>query len=182
MGKKKSLFISIILVILLIFIVATSTYAYLTTVTNEEEVGTGSGILDINYTKPGNLTGNFIPSVNRDGGLTTSAKASLKTGSENALFNMYLTPTALTNLNIPALKWEVEGIREGSVVCSGSGNFSTAIVGTPITIIDGCALSTIETTFNIYVWLDSSLIQSAVGGVNFGAKIGADSVPITGGF
>ena len=182
MGKKKSLLISIILVILLIITVATATYAYLATVTNEEGVGAGSGILDINYTKPANLTGNFIPSTSRVGGLTTSAKASLKTDSESALFNMYLTPTSLTNLNITALKWEVEGIRDGSIVCSGSGDFSQAIVNTPITIINKCALSKTETTFNIYVWLDSNLIQGAVGGVNFGAKIGADSIPITGEF
>ena len=180
MGKKKSLFISVILVTLIIVSVFTATYAYLATVTNEEGVGTGSSMLDINYTKPADLTGNFIPSVNRRGGLTTNAKASLKTGSENALFNMYLTPTALTNLNIPALKWEAEGIRDGVTVCSKHGDFSAATIGTPITIIEGCTLSTTETTFNIYVWLDSSLIQSAVGGVNFGAKIGADSVPITG--
>lgn len=151
MGKKKSLFISVILVMLLIVAVVTATSAFLATITNEGSIGTGSGMLDINYTKPASLTGNFIPSTDRSGGLTTTAKASLKSGSENALFNMYLTPTALTNLNIPALKWEVEGIRDGIIVCSKNGDFSDATVDTPIKIIEGCLLSTTETTFNIYV-------------------------------
>lgn len=193
MGKKKNLVISIILVILLIVVVVSTTYAFLSAITNEEEVGAGSGMLDINYTKPNDLTdenSSLYPSSTRNGGLKATATASLKTGSEVAIFNMYITPTALTNLNIPALKWEAEGIRDGEVICSGNGNFSGATVNEPIKLfvndindnIDDCVLSTDETTFNIYVWLDSSLVQGSPAGATFGAKIGADSVQITGGF
>ena len=184
------MFVSVILVILFIVIVGSATYAYLAAITNEGTIGTGSGMLDINYTEPGDITGSFVPSVDRSGGLSTTARASLKTGSVDAIFNMYITPTALTNLNIPALKWEAEGVRDGNVICSGSGDFSTATVGEPIKLfanditdnIDDCVLSTDETTFNIYIWLDAGLITTSLGGISFGATLGADSVEVTGKF
>ena len=182
MSKKKSVFISIVIVLLVIVVVTAVTYAYFASITNEEQVGTGSGMLGINYVKPGDLTGTLMLSTDRGGGLKTTATASLTEDSEGALFNMYITPTQLTNLNIPALKWEVEGVREGNVVCYGNGDFGSAEVGTSIKILNGCSLSTTATTFTIYIWLDSSLVNSAVGGASFDAKIGADSVPITGGF
>lgn len=189
MGMKK-LFGSIAFIFVLIVGVFSLTSAYLAIVTNEEDVSTGSGMLDIDYTKPGNLTGQLRASIDRSTGLMTFAKASLKVGSEKSIFNMYIIPTALTNLNIPALKWEAEGIRDGQIICSNSGDFSSAVVGEPMKLfvndindnIDDCVLSMEETTFNIYVWLDINLVDTAINGTNFGAKISADSVPITGGF
>lgn len=188
MDRKKKVIISIISVILIIVVVAAATYAYIVAITNEEEATTGSGLLDINYTEPADITGVLSPSTDRSGGLFTSAKASLKTSSVVAILNMYITPTALDNLNIPALKWEAEGVRNGEVICSGSGDFSAATVGEPINLfennitdnIDDCVLSTADTTFNIYIWLDADLINTALGGIRFGATIGADSVDITG--
>lgn len=188
MNRKKKIIISIISVLLLIVVVGAATYAYIVAITNEEDVNTGSGMLDINYSEPGDITGTLAPSPDRSGGLSTCATASLKDGSVDAILNMYITPTALTNLNIEALKWEAEGIRNGEVICSGSGNFSTAVVDEPIKLfsndvtddIDDCMLSTDETIFNIYIWLDADLINTSLGGVSFGATIGADSVDITG--
>lgn len=190
MDRKKKIIISIIGVLFLVVVVAAATYAYILTITNEEDVKTGSGMLDINYTEPGDISGSFVPSDDRSGGLFTYAKASLKNGSVEAILNMYITPTALTNLNIPALKWEAEGVRNGQIICSGSGDFSNAVVGEPIKLfkndvadnIDDCMLSTDETTFNIYIWLDADLINTSLSGVSFGAAIGADSVDITGRF
>lgn len=182
MSKKKSVIVSIVIVLLIVVVVSAITYAYYIAVTNEESVDTGSGKLDINYVKPGDLTGTLLLSTSRDGGLKTTATASLNDGSVDALFNMYITPTVLTNLDIPALKWEVEGVRDGEIVCSDNGDFEGAEVNTKIKILDSCLLSTTETTFTVYIWLDASLVTTTVGGASFDAKIGADSVPITGGF
>lgn len=190
MTGKKKIVISIISILLLIVVVGAVTYAYIVSITNEGNTTTESGMLGINYGEPDDISGNFVPSTDRSGGLSTSATASLKDGSVGAILNMYITPTALTNLNIPALKWEAEGIRNGEVICSGSGDFSNAVVGEPISLfvndvtdnIDDCILSTDETTFNIYIWLDVSLLNTSLGGVSFGATIGADSVNITGNF
>ena len=180
MNKKKNVIVAIIIVVLIVFVVSSITYAYLLAMTNEEIVDNGSGELDINYVKPNDLTGGLAMSSNREGGLKSVATASLNEGSVDALFNMYITPTVLTNLNIPALKWEVEGVRNGSVVCYNSGDFSSAVVDTKIKILDSCQLDYSETKFTVYIWLDSSLVTTSVGGAQFDAKIGADSVPITG--
>lgn len=183
MDKKKKFIISVIVVILLTIVVAAVTYAYLMAITNEGTIdSTGSGELSINYQKPADLTGNLSMSASRDSGLKTTATASLNEGSVDALFNMYITPTALTNLNIPALKWEVEGVRNGQTVCSDSGDFSNAEVDTKFKILDSCKLSTDVTTFTVYIWIDTSLVTTSIGGAQFDAKIGVDSVPITGGF
>lgn len=182
MGDKKKVIISIIGVIMIIIMVVAATYAYLMAVTNEGNIdNTGSGELSISYQKPSDLTGNLAISTSRDNGLKAVATASLNEGSVDALFNMYITPTALTNLNIPALRWEVEGVRDDEIVCTGSGDFSDAVVDTKFKILDSCELSTDVTTFTVYIWLDANLITSSVAGSQFDAKIGADSVPITGG-
>ena len=157
MNKRKRLVISIVFVLLLIVVVGSTTYAYIVTMTNEGNASTGSGMLDINYDAPDDITGNLIPSTDRSGGLFTTTTASVSEGSQIAYLNMYITPTALTNLNIAALKWETEGLRDTNgdgndeVVCSWNGNFSTAEVNKAIKVIDGCKLDYDDTTFNIYM-------------------------------
>lgn len=181
MNRKKKLIISIISVIMITIVVFAATYAYYMAVTNEGTIDTtGSGELSINYQKPNDLTGNLTMSSSRENGLKAVATASLNEGSVDGLFNMHITPKAPFNLNIPALKWEVEGVRDGEIVCTGSGDFSSAVVDEKLTILNGCKLSTEITTFTVYIWLDASLITTSVGGAQFDAKIGADSVPITG--
>lgn len=186
MDKRRKLIISIVMVILLVVIVGAVTYAYIVAITNSGDVNNSSGMLDINYDAPADITGSFIPSTDRSGGLFTTTKASLVAGSQVAYLNMYVTPTALTNLNISALKWETEGLRDINddgtldVVCYKSGNFSTALVDEPIKVVDACQLDYDDTTFNIYIWLDASLLNTSLSGATFGAKIGADSVDITG--
>ena len=186
MSREKKIIFSIAMVILLIVVVTSSTYAFLAATTNDGSTNAGSGMLGINYEPPGDIGGTLIPSLDRSGGLFTSTTASLKTGSQKALFNMYLTPTALTNLNISSFKWETEALRDTNndgvqdVVCSKNGNFNGATVNTAIKIVDACELTYDATTFNIYIWLDSSTFDSSISGASFGASIGADSVNITG--
>lgn len=186
MDKRRKLIISITFVILILFVVISSTYAFLLFMTNGEDVSTGSGMLGINYVTPDDIGGSLAPSTNRDGGLFTTTTVSLQTGSEKALFNMYITPTSLINMDIAALKWEAEGLRDTNndgvdeVVCFDNGNFYGATINNAIKIIDSCALDYTDTIFNIYIWLDLNAIDAPLSGAAFAAKIGADSVNITG--
>jgi len=186
MSNKRIVGISIMVVVLIVLVVSGVTYAYLMAVTDEGTLDAGSGKLDINYVGPtaDSLTGNIISSDSRDSGIKATATASLNTGSEDALFNLYITPTSLSGLNISAFKWEVEGMRGGSIVdaCSGSGNFAGVTANTKITMVSGCPLDTATTTFYIYIWLDGSLITDAISNASFKASIGANSTPITGEF
>ena len=181
MNKRKSIVISIVIVILIIVLVAGGTSAYLVAITNEQQVDTGSGMLGINYSPPDSdaLTGVLNASSDRNRGLHAVAKASLESSSEAALFNMYVTPTTLSdNLKIEAFKWEV--VVDGTVI--KHGDFSKASVSTPIKVVDSYALTTDDTEFNIYIWLDASMLTSAISGAGFAAKITADTVQITGEF
>lgn len=181
MDKKKSLIISIITVLLIVILVSGTTYAYLSSRTNGENVDTGSGMVDINYTiEPENITGNLSSSLNRDGGLKATATVSLNKNSEEALLNMYILPTALTNLNVAAFKWEVEGYSGDEIIYTNSGDFSNAIEGNPIKIVNGYSPTENNVEFHIYMWLDSKLMNTFIDRVTFGAKITADSVPLTG--
>lgn len=186
MDKKKKLIISICVVLLIACFAVSATYAYFLAVTDEGEASTGSGMVGINYTPPADIGGILTVSTDRNGGLFTTTTASLEAGSQNALFNMYITPTSLNNMNIEALKWEAEGLRdtnddgEDEIVCSLNGNFKNAEVNKSFKIINGCELDYEATTFNIYIWLDANLLSSSISNATFGAKIGADSVDITG--
>lgn len=180
MNKRKSIIVSIVIVLLIVVLVTGATYAYLTSITNEEQIDTGSGMLGINYNAPDDITTGILnASSDRSRGLLSVATASLESDSEEALFNMYITPTTLSdNLKIEAFKWEV--VVDGTVI--KSGNFADANVGTSIKVVDSYKLSTATTTFNIYIWLDASLISTGISSTSFSASIGADSVPITGSF
>lgn len=182
MNKRKSIIISVSIVIFIIVLVFSATYAYLVSITNEGNINEESGMLGINYNPPldSALTGTLNASSDRNGGLIAVASASLKTNSEKALFNMYITPTILSDsLKIEAFKWEV--VVDGVVI--RDGDFADgASVNTPIKIVDSYELTTDTTVFNIYIWLDVSTLQTGVGAASFKADITADSVPITGSF
>ena len=181
--NKRRIFVYAALVTAFMLLIFGATYAFIISMTNSEDVQTGSGLLNINYVGPDTSVFEDVvinPSPNRNGGIMTTASASLASDSVRALFNMSITPTAITNLNISALKWEVEAITNGTVVYSNSGNFSSAEVDVKFNIVQEFDLSTDVTTFNIYIWLDESLIENAIDNAAFNIKIGADSTQITG--
>lgn len=183
MDKKKKILLYIVLVVLFSVIVASASYAYIVSKTNEENVNNDSGKVDVVYNITENITGvELMPSENASGGLNSIAVARLNTNSVPAAFNIYITPTSIVGLNIAALKWEVVGTNNGTTVYSNNGNFSTATKDTPITIVNGYELKSTDTTFNIYIWLDANLINTALDNNRFTAKISADTVPITGNY
>lgn len=160
------------------------TYAWLTLVTNSVTVESASGTLDIDYNiSNANLGGTLIPSATRSGGVMESVTAKLNTGSVDSSINLYITPTLITGISSAALMWEVDVVNtSGAVINHYSGDFSSAVVDTPIKIVDGYSLSSSLLTFNIYVWLDGSRLNSINSTNRFTATITADSVPITGEF
>lgn len=182
MNKNKRIITSIAIVILIIIIGVGATYAFFIASTNSGNATTNTGELDIIYDPFDPLTGNLMSSPNRSTGLSASATASLATGSVDALFSMSIIPTLISDeLKTNALVWEVEGVRNGSIVCSGRGNFSSAVVGVPIEVFaNGCDLDTEVTTFTVYIWLNENLISSSINDASFNATINVNSVPITG--
>ncbi|MGM9881914.1 MAG: hypothetical protein ACI31S_03610 [Bacilli bacterium] len=182
MSNKKKMIIIITLVVLGIFLIAGITYAYIASVTNEESINTGSGKLDISFDITESITGNLVASSGRDDGIIAVANAKLNADSVAGIINIYITPTVIDGLAISALKWEVEGLNDSSIVYTASGDFSSANVNEAIKIVDGYELKSTVTTFNIYIWLDGSMISTDISGNRFAANLSGDSVPITGRF
>ena len=182
MSNKKYTITIIVGVILGIFLIAGFAYAYIVSVTNEESVDTGSGKLDIAFDITESITGNLIASSRREEGLIAVANAKLNGDSVPAALNLYITPTVIDGLAISALKWEVEGLNNSTLVYTSSGDFSGATADEAIKIVDGYELKSTVTTFNIYIWLDGSMISTDISGKRFAADLSGDSVPITGRF
>lgn len=183
MKDKKKLMISITVILIIVVLVCGATVAFLYSRTNESDAGADTGKLDISYSiTPKSITGNLLPTASRSDGLVATAVAKLNAGSVSGAFNIYITPTSIDGLNIDALIWEVEGVNNGSVVYTNSGNFSTATKDTPIKIVNAYNLLTTDTTFTIYIWLQGSKLTTAIDNKTFSAKISADSVNVTGTF
>lgn len=183
MDKKKKIGLYIVFVLLLCVVVGAASYAYIVARTSEENIVNNSGKVDVDYTITENITGmQLIPSSDRTDGLHSVAIAKINTGSVPSAFNIYITPTSIEGLNISALKWEVVGTYNDTIVYSKNGDFSTAVKDVPITIVDKYELKSTNTTFDIYIWLDASLINTALDNNRFTAKISADTVQITGSY
>lgn len=181
--RRKKIGLYIVFVLLLCIVVGAASYAYIVARTSEGNVDNNSGKVDVDYTITENITGiQLMPSEDKSGGLHSVATAKINSGSVPSAFNIYITPTSITGLNIAALKWEVVGTYNGTTVYSKNGNFSTAVKDTPITIVDKYELKSTNTTFDIYIWLDANLINTALNDNRFTAKISADTVQITGSY
>ena len=182
MKKNKEITLIVLSVVMLILIIAGTSYAFISTSTGEGDVNTKTGKLNVVYTVPDNITGELIPSSDKDDGLKPVATAKLGDNSVDAKFNLYIKPTVITGLSTSAFKWEVYGVMNGVTVYSNTGTFEGATADTPLKIVDGYKLSTSVTTFNIYIWVDGSEMTDSMSGKSFTAKIIADSTPITSGF
>lgn len=186
MEKRKKIIISILFVLLTIIITAGISYAAFVFITNSGIVEANSGKLDIAYNiEDSSVSGILIPSATKSGGISTSVTAKINSGSVDAGINLYLTPTAITGLPITAIKWEVDVVNtSGVVVNTYSGDLSTSIMNTPYRILEAYPLSSNLLTFNIYIWLNGSLVtnENFDSDNSFSAVISADSIAITGEF
>ena len=175
--KKAKVIGTILGVILFIALIAGFTYAYLLSRV-EKTVTTGSGKFSIDYQIVQNITSSSLsPSSNKDEGLHGIVKAKLSENSVAGKFNIYITPSVIDGLNSNALKYEVY-IHNGDLTTGTNGNFSTA------TNVENYDLTstTNYVTFDIFIWLDNSLITNDMIGKTFKATISADSTAITGEF
>lgn len=188
--SKKGFILSIVAVLLIVIVISGATFAYFSGKTNEEEATSAAGKLNVIYTITDNIANATLSaSSKREDGILSVVTARVGENSVDAAFNIYLTPTVLTNVtdsDLNALKWEVDIIHDVDI-STVSGTFSGATINVPIKIIDGYNLLSTDTTFNIYVWLNGNDIENDNTGTNlatsrFSAVISADSVNISGEF
>ena len=183
MIKSKKVILSIVCVLLLIAVVSASTYAYFTARSEDVNFGSNTGKVDIVYNVRENINNidRLIPVLSKEKGIISVVDASLTMDSVKSKLNLYLTPTVFSDeLNIEALRWDVVvNDKDGNYITTYSGNFVDASLDNPMKVVDGYLLSTENTIFNIYVWLDAKLITNNINENNFKFKISSDIVNIT---
>ena len=155
--EKRKIIGAFLGVVLFLVLMAGISYAYLafsksTTSDNMSK----SGKIDVVFTSGADLTGALRPSSDKEGGISSTSSIRITTGSLPAKGILKLNITSIsTEIATSALKWEV--YKDSETTPYNSGDFNGVSSGDIIEIVKDYQLTTTDTNFTIYIWLDGSL-------------------------
>ena len=188
----KKIVVYIIALSLVMFITIGVTYAYFSTSVNsgDKQVG-GSHRLEVIYTGDTEISGNLKLVNSKEEGFIRKVYIKLSDRSVGAASNLYINVEKITaDLAVLALHWEVYGFKEGNEVYHDDGTFmdcgginetkSKCTNGKRIYIVTDYVLSTTDTEFVVYLWLDGNEVGNEVLGDTLKGYIGAETNNITG--
>ena len=185
--KKITIYISTILILSIITVGAT--YAYLVASTNsvKNAIDGTSAELIVNYTGGTKIEGSMSLSKDKSGGHNTTVNISLDDNSVIAQADLFININSISSsLATEGLVWEVYKTVNGTESYIGTGNFSTCYSGNKcsngdkILIVDNYVLSTTNTAFTVYVWLNGDKVGNEVIGASFSGTISAETEEFTG--
>jgi len=168
------------------------TYAYFSTsVTTDEGGSGGSHRLEIIYTGDTEISGNLKLVSAKEEGYIRNLNIGLSDRSVGATANIYINiETISSDLAVPGLHWEVYGFKNDVEVYHDDGTFmdcgeinetkSKCANGKKIYIVTDYVLSTTNTEFVVYLWLNGNEVGNEVLGDTLKGYIGAESHNITG--
>ena len=175
----KKQIIYIIGVLLVAIIIVGSTYAFLNAmVTAPDEVNANSSNLNIVYSGSGSFNETISIVSNRNEGSSTTINMYTANNSVSPLINLYINIQTMTpNLAIEGFVWEVCAVRGSETPECNSGNFSgyDSTTNNVVPIVSNYRLTTENTAFTIYLWLDGSKINTSLSGATFSGYIDARS-------
>lgn len=167
--------VAIVSVLTIMLITFGATFAWYTSTresTNEDLIK--SGKLDIVYDKGEDVEGELIPSSSKDVGIKTSVTIRKTETSVNGLATMSLVIDTLPlELRSDALNWEV--YRNGETSPYKTGNFANVDEGDTINIVEDYELTTSDTVFTLYIWLDGTKAGNEVMGKSFEGHLTASA-------
>lgn len=177
----KKIILYIVGILLVATLIITGTYAYLVTTINSGNalIGSSSNIAVI-YTKDANIEGelNLVGSYKE--GNKATVKIKLANDSVDAKADIYMKVTTIgQDIASNALKWELFRTYQGTESFVGRGTFDGVSSGNKIYVDRDYRLSTEETSYTVYIWLDGSLIGNEALGESFIGYIGAEAQHIT---
>lgn len=188
--KKMLTYISIIF--LLTIIVAGSTYAYLIATTNSSinAVSSEGAKIDVVYTGGTTIEGLISMSEDKTGGLNTTVNIAITEKSVIVKSNLFININQITSsLATEGFIWEVYKTVNGVTSFIDSGTFldcksgnttKKCAAGDKLYIVNDNILSTTNTSFTIYVWLDGNKVGNEVMGAKFSGTIAAETEKFTG--
>lgn len=178
----KKTFIYIIAILLLVVITVSGTYAYYVSITssNNNAVTTDSSELKIIYTGDNAITGDLNLVNSKEEGHKATVKIALSNDSVDGKADMYIKVDSIgQDLASNAFIWETYRTYNGTEIFVSSGTFEGASSGDKIYIDTNYILSTQETSYTVYIWLNGNRIGNEVLGESFEGYIGAEVKHIT---
>ena len=176
---KKQIIYTIIGIALIAVAITGSTYAYLSsTINSRDDVNANSSNLNIVYSGSGSFNETISIVSNRNEGSSTTISMYTANNSVSPLINLYINIESMTdNLAVEGFIWEVCAIRENEPTVCNDGNFFgyDATTNNVVTIMSNYRLTTVPTTFIIYLWLDGSKISGTLDNAQFSGYIDARS-------
>ena len=188
----RKIFIYMSTIFLLTIITAGATYAYLVSITNSNVntvIGEGAEI-NVLYTGGKAIEGLISMTEDKSGGLNTTVNISLDASSVVVKSNLYININQITSaLATEGFVWEVYKTVNGVESFVNSGTFldcesgdttKKCAAGDRLYIVNDYVLSTTNTAFTVYVWLDGNKVGNEVMGATFSGTIAAESEKFTG--
>lgn len=177
--KKIILYTAIIL--LVIIITVGGTYAYfVSTINSANTLTTASSKLEVIYTGDTAITGVLNLVSSKEEGKKATVKIQLSEDSVDAKADLYIQVNEIgTNIASNALNWEAYRTYNGEESFVNSGTFSGIEDGDKIYIDTDYRLSTTETSYTVYIWLDGNKIGNEAIGEILEGYIGAEAEHIT---
>lgn len=157
--KKDRKINSVAIVLIIIFVVCSfgATYAWFAaSVTNNNKVTANANCYTVNYTKGQDISGALFPSTSYSSGWSTGVVMYTAAGCQRLSGTLYITTNSSSTMNFSdgALKYAVsvgnKVVSEGTV--NGTANQA---------IYSDFVLKESSTTYTVYIWLDSSLENTA---------------------
>ena len=170
---KKTKTIIIIAFISAIALTFGLTYAYFSWQSEETAVRITVDGVPISYNAGEDITGNLLPTLTKEEGISKDITVKLTKDNYESYIVYYLKINELPDeLKDASFKYEMYK----NNVLNKSGNFESVNVNDVIPISQSNALSNIEDTYTLYLWIDGNVLNpSSMQANNFKFKLGATS-------
>ena len=186
--KKIIIYITIILSIIAITVSATYAFFSATASTNNT-INANTTKLEVIYTGGTEISGILNLVATKEEGFETTVRIKLSEDSVDASADLYIQINEITSsIATEALRWEVHKTYEGQETYVDSGTFldcengattKKCTNGDKIYIVKDYELTTTDTYYTVYIWLDGNKIGNEALGATLKAYIGAETEHIT---
>ena len=163
--NKAKIYMIFSLVVLVIAVIVSGTYAYYVWTTSDSDttkIVAGVGAATVTFDGGSDVEANLRPVSDKSKGISKTIK--VKADTIGLVFNLYLDMTTLdTNLKHESFKYE---FYKGTTKVK-EGNFSTTYLNsntttctknntTHITLLTNESISTTNTDYTLYIWIDGA--------------------------
>ena len=181
--KKIILYTSMVLLITIITV--GGTYAYFVSTTNSNTVSTDASELEIIYSTGEEISGVLNLVSSKEEGKQTTLSIKLSEDSVDATANVFIKIYEISEeIATDALNWELyRKPSGGSETFVASGTFKDYQNGDKFYIEENYRLTTSDTDYTVYIWLDGNKVNNIdtpnVVGAVLNGYIGADAQHVT---